>query len=115
MDAGKFGVRGHLRGGQINPVGSRIDDLEKIRDHGRHDAHRNVFPDHLRGAGRVGKLSSEDDSSGTTRKVKTTITISLGFNQRDRNNCIRGVKRLLDRCNTFCFIQYCSLFFFFFF
>lgn len=69
VDAGKLSLRRHSRGGPFHGAGGRVHTVEKVRDHRRHDAYRNVFPNRVRRAGRFGKLSSEDDAPGATRQV----------------------------------------------
>lgn len=69
VDAGKLSIRRHIRGGPIHGCGGRVHAVEKVRNHRRHDAHRNVFSNRVRRIGCVGKLSSEDDAPGATRQV----------------------------------------------
>lgn len=70
VDAGKLSLRRYTRGGPVNGVGGRVHVVEKVRNHCRHDAHRNIFPDRVRRIGRVGKLPSENYASSATRQVK---------------------------------------------
>lgn len=97
MDAWKFSLCRHSRGGQIHRTRGRIHAMEKIRNHRCHDSHWYVLSDCFWNFGSVGELPPKNNTPCTIGQVpiNTYYNYQIHFISIDLNTKFKSYQCLI--------------------